>query len=48
MMHGLGAFHWPNGQVYRGYYECDKKHGKGQLSLCDGTVIKGRWIDGRL
>lgn len=48
MMHGLGLFQWPNGQTFYGYYENDKKHGKGQLTLSDGTLIKGRWIEGKL
>lgn len=47
-MHGIGIFQWPNGQIYKGNYEHDKKHGKGQLTLCDGTVMKGRWIEGKL
>lgn len=48
MMHGFGIFKWPNGQIFKGNYECDKKQGKGELILADGTVVNGRWINGKL
>ena len=48
MMDGCGFFTWPNGQLFRGYYEVDKKHGKGELVLADGTIVRGRWINGKL
>ena len=47
-MHGLGIFYWPNGQVFKGFYQHDKKEGKGELKLFDGTVIKGKWKNGKL
>ena len=48
MMHGLGIFYWPNGQIFKGHYQNDKKEGKGELKLFDGTVIKGKWRGGKL
>lgn len=47
-MDGFGVFTWPNGQVFKGNYEKEKKQGQGQLRLADGTLIKGNWVDGRL
>lgn len=47
-MHGLGIFTWPNGQVFKGNYENEKKCGRGELRLGDGTLIKGNWINGKL
>jgi len=47
-MHGYGLFKWTNGQTFKGNYVKDKKEGKGELQLADGTVIKGNWINGKL
>jgi hypothetical protein len=47
-MCGFGTFTWANGQTYQGYYKKDKKNGKGKLKLVDGTIIKGKWIEGKI
>ena len=47
-MHGLGVFKWPNGQIFSGKYLEDKKNGKGELILSDGTIVRGRWLNGKL
>ncbi len=47
-MHGYGVFKWSNDQSFTGYYENDKKAGEGTLKLCDGTLIKGSWRNGKL
>lgn len=47
-MHGFGTFTWPNGQIFSGEYEADKKNGRGELTLNDGTVVKGKWLNGKL
>ena len=47
-MSGMGTFTWPSGQIFKGMYSGDRKHGKGELKLSDGTLIKGEWVEGRL
>ncbi len=47
-MHGYGQFKWKNGQLFKGYYEFDKKHGDGTLILGDGTTVDGKWVDGKI
>ncbi len=48
MMHGYGEFIWDCGQRYYGYYQDDKKHGKGKLVLADETTIEAEWQDGKI
>ena len=48
-MHGNGKFTWPTGSVFDGYWEANKKTGKGKM-ICkkDGRVISeydGMWKD---
>jgi hypothetical protein len=47
-MHGFGVFKWPNGQIFSGDYLEDKKNGKGELTLSDGTIVRGKWLNGKL
>ena len=47
-MHGYGQFKWKNGQIYKGNYEFDKKHGNGTLILGDETMIEAKWIEGKI
>jgi 1-phosphatidylinositol-4-phosphate 5-kinase len=48
MMHGYGEFRWTNGQMFKGYYDRDKKQGEGVLVLGDGTVIQAVWVKGKI
>ena len=41
-------FYWKNGQKYTGEYKRDRKHGKGELLLSDGTLIIGEYYEGKL
>jgi len=38
-----GVTTWPNGQVYTGNYENDKRHGQGRMEHPDGRTEEGMW-----
>lgn len=42
-MDGIGEFMWPNGQIYKGQYKSNKKHGDGELHWTNGMVFIGKW-----
>lgn len=42
---GFGIFHWPNGDVYEGYFLCHKREGRGRMLFADGTIYDGDWED---
>ena len=47
LRHGQGTYHYPNKFfTYQGQYWDGIKHGKGVLSLNNGTTIKGEFVDG--
>ena len=43
MRHGQGIYTGPNGAVYEGEWQNDKKHGQGVQTLADGTKYDGQW-----
>lgn len=45
---GLGEMHYPDGSVFRGWFENDTIHGDGVLSRRDGSEITGQWYAGQL
>jgi len=45
-MHGDGVYKWPDGRVFKGFYQHDKKHGKGIFTWKDGRKYKGLWYEG--
>jgi len=42
-MHGQGTYKWPDGRMYHGSYENDKKHGFGVYIWVDGIAYLGEW-----
>eukprot|EP00811_Abedinium_folium_P006987 NODE_16446_length_994_cov_5.507497.p2 GENE.NODE_16446_length_994_cov_5.507497~~NODE_16446_length_994_cov_5.507497.p2 ORF type:complete len:112 (+),score=15.41 NODE_16446_length_994_cov_5.507497:267-602(+) len=46
-MSGEGKMTWPNGQVYEGQYEDDKKSGYGKLLWPDNRAYQGQWLSGK-
>ena len=45
-MHGEGKFYWPDGRMYEGNFEKDKKSGMGTLHYKDGSKEVGYWDKG--
>ena len=43
-----GTLTSPDGSVYKGYFKNDKKHGRGHLTLSNGTVLMGNFYEDRL
>lgn len=37
---------WESGNVYRGMYRNDLRHGYGEMFWIDGSVYKGNWVNG--
>ena len=46
-MHGQGTYKWPDGRMYHGSYENDKKHGFGVYIWVDGRAYLGEWNQGK-
>ena len=46
-MHGKGKLEWPDGRVYEGEYEYDKKNGFGIFRWADGRRYEGYWANGK-
>lgn len=42
-MNGHGTLVWPSGTRYAGTFKDGKKHGRGVLTLSNGSVINGFW-----
>jgi hypothetical protein len=40
---GYGIYRYPNGDVYEGEWDNDKKHGLGEYIYSDGSVYRGEW-----
>ena len=40
-------FEWPDGKIFEGKYEGDKKHGPGVFYWPDGSRVIGIWQNGR-
>ncbi|XP_037087699.1 radial spoke head 1 homolog [Pollicipes pollicipes] len=46
--HGYGVAHLPNGDIYRGYYNEGKRHGRGHYRFKkNGSRYTGEWQDGK-
>ncbi|KAI3523031.1 hypothetical protein L1887_01086 [Cichorium endivia] len=45
--HGLGHYHFRNGDIYAGEYFADKMHGFGVYSFANGRIYQGSWHEGR-
>ena len=43
---GFGQFTWPNGVVYKGYWDKGEMHGTGQLTTEKGETFSGTWSNG--
>ena len=46
-MHGKGTYKWPDGRLYHGEYQNDKKNGFGVYVWVDGRAYLGNWIQGK-
>ena len=46
-MHGIGSYQWPDGRVFTGEHENDKKHGFGIYSWPDDREYRGWWKKGK-
>jgi len=46
-MHGKGQLWWPDGKMYIGDFEEDKRHGNGLFKWKDGREYDGEWIRGK-
>lgn len=42
----MGQFVWESGNVYKGCYKDDERHGYGEMYWVDGSCYKGEWIKG--
>jgi hypothetical protein len=40
-LNGEGEYYWPNGDLYKGEFLNNKRHGKGILKLVDGVTYSG-------
>jgi hypothetical protein len=38
---------WSNGSEYKGYFESNERHGKGEMRWQDGMVYMGEWKNGQ-
>ncbi len=47
MLHGVGAYKWSDGKMYKGQYQNDKKEGFGVYHLSDGRRYEGWWRNGK-
>lgn len=41
--HGLGAYIYPNGDIFKGHFKNDLRHGVGSCKYADGSIYKGEW-----
>ena len=46
-MEGVGIYKWPEGRIFEGKFENDKKHGYGFYKWPDGRDFSGWWFDGK-
>lgn len=46
-MHGQGTYKWPDGRMYNGSYQNDKKDGFGVYIWVDGRAYLGNWSQGK-
>ena len=46
-MHGQGTYKWPDGRMYHGSYQHDKKDGFGVYVWVDGRAYLGNWTQGK-
>lgn len=44
----MGQFNWPDGKVYKGYWENGKQHGRGLYIETNGRVREGEWKEGKI
>lgn len=45
--HGYGEFTWPDGKMYKGYWENGKQHGRGTYRGSSAIEREGEWHEGR-
>lgn len=45
---GMGVLTFPDNQVYRGEFKKNKPNGDGIMQKLTGSLLRGRWNDGRL
>mmetsp|Transcript_33752 Transcript_33752/g.32811 ORF Transcript_33752/g.32811 Transcript_33752/m.32811 type:complete len:125 (+) Transcript_33752:268-642(+) len=46
-MNGYGTLKWPDGRLYQGSFNEDKRHGEGMFKWKDGRVYRGQWHMGK-
>ena len=46
MKNGIGHYSWASGNMYKGDYLNDERHGNGQMIWTDGSMYDGQWIRG--
>jgi hypothetical protein len=46
-MHGLGIYTYPDGVIYEGQFNKDKKTGYGVYIWNDGRIYEGWWYGGK-
>ncbi|XP_061612045.1 radial spoke head 10 homolog B isoform X7 [Phyllopteryx taeniolatus] len=46
--HGPGIFYYAGGAVYEGGWQDNKKHGKGKVTLKDGYVFQGQFLNDKM
>jgi len=39
----MGTFTWESGNMYKGCYKEDERHGYGEMYWTDGSCYKGEW-----
>lgn len=44
---GFVRIRYPNGNVYEGYLQSNKKNGKGKLYYSNGDVYEGEWVNNK-
>jgi len=42
----MGTFTWESGNMYKGCYKEDERHGYGEMYWTDGSCYKGEWQNG--
>ena len=47
LRHGYGEMHWADGSSYKGDWELGKQHGFGLISLPNGKVKQGKFVNNK-
>lgn len=44
---GRGLLEWPDGSVYRGWFQNSKRNGFGKMISVKGIIYEGHWLDNK-